>query len=142
VFTTRSTAKLAGEVHDEFLDVVESENQPLTYDHYCNKLKPFVERFGHLPIASLTETDGLAYKQWLLKEKEWIKGGKKPGQKSTTMKGVGPTTCNHFLRAAKTLLNWAAKPKRGYLAVNPWSDIKFLQEKSRERLITDEEFRD
>jgi len=132
--------KLAGEVHDEFLDVAKSETAPQTYRHYVNKLKPFVERFGQRPITSLTEADGLAYKQWLLKEKKWIKGGKKPGQKSVTMIGVGPTTCNHFLRSAKTLLNWAAKPKRGYLAANPWSDIKLLQEKPRERLITDDEF--
>lgn len=134
-------SKLAGEVHDEYLDVVKSENEPSTYKHYLNKLKPFVERFGHLPIAKLTERDGLTYKQWLLKDKKWVKGGKKVGQKSVTMKGVGPTTCNHFLRAAKTLLNWAAKPKRRYIASNPWSDIKLLQEKPRERIITDEEFR-
>jgi integrase len=131
--------KLAGEVHDEFLDFVKVES-PDSYRHYVDKLKPFVQRFGHRPIRSLTEQDGIAYKQWVLTEKEWVKGGKKEGQKSVRMKGVGPTTCNHFVRAAKTLFNWAAKPKRGYLAHNPWRDIKLLKEKPRERLITDAEF--
>jgi integrase len=132
--------RLAGDVHDEFLDYVKVES-PDSYTHYLDKLKPFVQRFGHRPIRSLTEQDGLAYKQWALTEKEWVKGGKQEGQNSTRMKGVGPTTCNHFLRAAKRLFNWAAKPKRGYVPANPWVDIKLLKEKPRERLISDEEFR-
>ena len=137
---TADAGMLAGEVHDLFLDFKKSESEPLTYRHYLDKLKPFLDRFGHVPVASLTERDGFAFKQWLLTEKEWVKGGKKPGQKSRRMKGVGPTTCNHFLRAARTLLNWAAHPKRGYLPSNPWADVKLLKEKPRERLITDEEF--
>src|SRR5207244_4487068 len=75
--------KLVGEVHDDFLDFKKSESEPLTYKHYVDKLKPFFERFGNRPIASLTEQDGLAYKNWLRTKKEWLKGGKKPGQKST-----------------------------------------------------------
>lgn len=134
------SAKLAGEAHDEFLDLKKGDD-PLTYRHYVDKLKPFVERFGHRPLASLTEQDGADYKRWLLTEKPWVKGGKRPGQKSAVVRGVGPTTCNHFLRAAKTLLNWAAKPKRGYLPANPWQDIRLLTEKPRERLLTDDEFR-
>lgn len=132
--------KLAGEVHDEFLDFKKSESEPATYTHYVDKLKPFLERFGHRPIGSITEQDGIAYKRWVLTEREWVRGGKKPGQKSARVKGVGPKTCNHFLRAAKTLLTWAAQPKRRFIPGNPWEDIKLLQEKSRERLITDEEF--
>jgi integrase len=133
--------RLAGEVHDEYLDHAKVEADPATYKHYVNKLKPFVERFGHRPIASLTEKDGIDYKRWLLHEREWVKGGKKEGQKSLRVKGVGPVTCNHFLRAAKTLFNWAAHPKRGLIPSNPWADIKYLNEKPRERLITPEEFR-
>ncbi len=132
--------KLVGEIHDEFLDLRKGDT-PLTFKHYVDKLKPFIERFGTRPIASITEQDGVDFKRWLLNDKPWVKGGKRDGQKSDVIHGVGPTTCNHFLRAAKTLLNWAAKPKRGYIPSNPWSDIKFLTEKPRERLITDDEFR-
>jgi len=133
--------KLAGEVHDEFLDVKKTENEPATYTHYVDKLKPFMEKFGDRPINSLTEQDGIAFKRWVLTEREWIRGGKNPGQKSQKIKGVGPTTCNHFLRSAKTLLTWAAHSKRRYIPSNPWEDIKLLKEKSRERLITDDEFK-
>jgi integrase len=145
---------LAGEVHDLFLDFKKTESDQATYKHYLDKLKPFVERFGHRPLISLTEADGVAYKRWLLTEKEWVKGnkkrrpdatvskvGKKKRKDAVTVKGVGPTTCNHFIRAAKTLLNWAAHPKRHFLPHNPWSEIGYLDEKPRERLITAEEFR-
>jgi integrase len=133
--------RLTGEVHDEFLDFKQTESERATYQHYVGKLKPFVERFGHRSITSLTEADGVAYKKWLLTERQWVKGGKKEGQKSVRVEGVGPTTCNHFLRAAKTLLTWAAHPKRGYIPHNPWSEIGYLTERPRERLITPEEFR-
>jgi len=133
--------KLVGEVHDEFLDVKKTECEPATYTHYVGKLKPFLERFGHRTIGSLTEQDGIAFKKWVLTEREWTLGGKKPGQKSKKVRGVGPTTCNHFLRSAKTLLTWAAHSKRKYIPANPWEDIRLLKEKPRERLITDEEFR-
>jgi integrase len=132
--------KLVGEVHDEFPDFKQSESEPLTYRHYVDKLKPFLDRFGHRTIASLTEADGIAYKKWLRTEKEWTRGSKEEGKKGVKMRGVGPTTCNHFVRAAKTLLNWAANPKRGFIPHNPWSEIGLLHEKPRERLVTPEEF--
>jgi integrase len=61
----------------------------------------------------------------------------------TPMNGVGPTTVNHHIRAAKDLFGWASRPSRRQkygIAVNPWQEIKSLTEKPRERLITDEEF--
>jgi integrase len=133
--------RLAGEVHDEFLDFKQAESEPLTYQHYVSKLKPFVERFGHRPLASLTEADGIAFKKWLLNEREWVKGNKKESHKGRRVKGVGPATCNHFMRAAKTLLNWAAHPKRRHIPHNPWQEIGYLPERPRERLVTPDEFR-
>jgi integrase len=56
------------------------------------------------------------------------------------MRGVGPATVNHHIRAAKTLLNWAAKASRRYIDLNPWQKIGYLTEKSRERLIIEVEF--
>src|SRR5262249_13592307 len=59
------------------------------------------------------------------------------------VRGLGNTSVNHHIRAAKTLLEWACKPSRRQkygLAVNEWQEIGPLTEKPRERLITDEEF--
>ncbi len=133
--------KLVGEVHDLFLDFKQTENDPATYRFYLSKLKPFLERFGHRPVASLTEEDGINFKKWVLHEREWVRGGRKAGvKKLKKVTGVGPKTCNHYMRAARTLLNWAASRNRRYIAENPWKDISYLPEKPRERLITPEEF--
>lgn len=125
--------KTVAEVFDEFLDFKESETDPETYKHYCGKLAAFYERFGTRGIRSITLKDGLAYKKWLIETKPWKKGKK-------TEKGVGPTTVNHHIRAARTLFNWAKMSSRGYIDRNPWEEIRYLPEKGRERLITDEEF--
>lgn len=127
-------SKLVGEVHDEFLDIVQADNSPDTYRFYVEKLKVFFDRFGHRDIRSLTQKDGVSFKKWLRTEKEWMKGKAK-------MVGLGPTTVNHHLRAAKALLNWATEPDRDYIRRNPWKKVSLLPEQARERLITDEEFR-
>jgi integrase len=126
-------ARMVADVFNEFLDMKKVENDELTYIHYRDKLTPFYERFGGRPIRSLTLQDGLAYKEWLRKDKTWKKGKR-------VMRGVGPATVNHHIRAAKTLLNWAAKASRRYIDLNPWEEIGYLTEKPRERLITEEEF--
>jgi hypothetical protein len=83
-------------------------------------------------VASLTEADGIDYKNYLIKGKEWKKGKSK-------MRGLGPCSVNH-LRAAKTFLNWCASPGRKYISYNPWSAVKYLKEQGRERILTDQEF--
>ena len=125
--------KKVHEAHDEFLDAKKADGEPLTYKHYVDKLLPFHERFGGRVVTSLTEADGVAYKAYLMNEKEWTKG-------KTKVKGLGACTVNHHLRAAKTFLNWCAKPGRRLITHNPWSDIKYLKEHGRERLVTDAEF--
>ena len=125
--------KTVHEAHDEFLDAKQTDGEPLTYKHYVDKLLPFFERFSSRTIASLTEADGIAYKNYLMHEKKWVKG-------KTPMQGLGACSVNHHLRAAKTFLNWCAKPGRRYITHNPWAEIKYLKEHGRERLVTDEEF--
>ena len=125
--------KKVHEAHDEFLDAKKADGEPLTYKHYVDKLVPFHECFGGRVVTSLTEADGVAYKAYLMNEKEWTKG-------KTKVKGLGACTVNHHLRAAKTFLNWCAKPGRRLITHNPWSDIKYLKEHGRERLVTDAEF--
>lgn len=125
--------KTVAAAHDEFLDVKKADGSELTYRHYVDKLVPFFERFGSRVVASLTEADGVAFKSYLMKDKEWKKGKKK-------MKGLGPCSVNHHLRAAKTFLNWCASPGRRHITHNPWSAVKYLKEHGRERLVTDAEF--
>jgi integrase len=129
--------KTVAEVFNDFMTVKKAETDEATYSWYQDKLAAFYNRFATRPISSIDYEEGLTYKSWLRKEKKW-KRGKKP------MKGLGNTTVNHYVRAAKTLLGWACKPSRRQkygMSVNPWEEIKYLTEKSRERLITDEEFR-
>jgi integrase len=50
---------------------------------------------------------------------------------------------NHHVRAAKTLLEWASKPSRRAkygLHGNEWVELKYLTERPRERIMTEEEF--
>jgi integrase len=134
---TRSLATVA-KVHDEFLDFKEANNSEGTYTWYRDKLKPFFKRFAHLPVASLTLNDGFAYKKWLVSEKPWKKG-------KADRVGVGDTTVNQYIRAAKTLLGWASESSRRSeygVQRNEWEEIRYEPEKPRERILTDEEFRD
>src|SRR5262249_3769439 len=117
--------KKVHQAHGEFLDVKQSEAEALTYKHYVDKLLPFYERFATRPVASLTEADGLGYQTWLMNEKEWKKGKKQ-------MKGLGPCSVNHHLRAARTFLSWCARPARRYIPFNPWSGLNYLKEHGRE----------
>ncbi len=125
--------KRVHEAHGEFLDAKRADGEALTYKHYVDKLLPFYDRFGARAVASLTEADGVAYKSYLINDKDWTKGKKK-------MKGLGACSVNHHLRAAKTFLNWCATSGRRLITHNPWADIKYLEEHGRERLVTDEEF--
>jgi integrase len=125
--------KKVHEAHDEFLDAKKTDGEALTYKHYVDKLLPFFDRFGGRAVVTLTESDGIAYKNYLMHEKEWVRG-------KTRVRGLGPCSVNHHLRAAKTFLNWCAKPGRRYIIHNPWVDIKYLKEHGRERLVTDQDF--
>jgi integrase len=125
------------ETYDAFMDVKKTETRKGTYDWYRDKLDAFYERFGTRALNSITYEEGLAYKDWLRQDNPWVKG-------KTPMKGLGNASVNHHVRAAKTLLEWACKPSRRDkygMTINPWEELKYLPEKPRERLITDEEFR-
>jgi hypothetical protein len=127
-------AVTVAQVYDDFLDAKKVECSEHTFAWYRDKLDPFFVRFGNRPIASLAYQDGLSYKKWLMDEKAWKKG-------KSEMRGLGNTSVNHHVRAAKTLLEWACKPSRRHkygLAVNEWQEIGPLTERPRERLITDE----
>jgi hypothetical protein len=124
-------------VLDSFMDVKQSETADGTYEWYKHKLQPIHERFGGHALNSVTYEEGLAYKNWLRKEKPWMKG-------ELPKKGIGTTSTNAYVRAAKTFFEWASKPNRRAstgLMVNPWEEIKLYPEKPRERLITDGEMR-
>jgi integrase len=130
---------LFGEVYDDFLDFKRLEGDPETYIYYRDKMRLAVARFGNRPILSITEEDGLKFRHWLHKEKPVERKGK-------VQIGLKPCSVNHAIRTTKTLFNWVLKkPERrkkyGLIETqNPWSDIKYLPEQGRERLITTDEF--
>jgi integrase len=120
-----------------FMDHVKSESSEATYAWYQEKLYPLYERFHDWATNTISYQDGISYKNWLRHEKPWRRG-----KNGLARKGVGPTTVNHHLRAARSFLGWLSKPSRRHnygLAANPWEEIKFLTEKPRERLLTTEE---
>lgn len=119
----------------EFLEMKKVENRAGTWSWYTDKLKSLEERFGHRTLYSITLQDGLGYKTWLSKEKEWVRG-------QVRRRGLGTSTVNAYFRAAKSLFGWCCKPSRSAttgLKVNPWVEIKYGAEKGRERLITEQE---
>lgn len=118
---------------EEFVGWCRTEVSSGTCSFYEDKLKALVERFGDVPLADLTARDGVAYKEWLLREKEWTRG-------TTRKVGLGAITVNHHVRAAKRLLNWAKMSSRTYRLDNPFEELSLLPEKGRERLMTEEEF--
>ncbi|HJZ90745.1 MAG TPA: site-specific integrase [Gemmataceae bacterium] len=123
---------------DDFMMHVKSEVSEASYRWYSEKLWPLYHRYSDWPVNRLTYQEGLKYKTWLREEKEWRRGKKGPVQK-----GLSNTTVNHHLRAARTFLGWCSKPSRRLsygLAVSPWEEIGYMDDKPRERLITDEEF--
>lgn len=118
-----------------FIEVKRVDNRKGTADWYTDKLKALDDRFGTRQLSSLTLQDGLHYKTWLRTEKEWFRGLERK-------RGVGSGTVNAYFRAAKALFLWCSKPSRTAstgLRQNPWSEIKYGEEKGRERLITEQE---
>lgn len=125
------------EAIDAFLDFKKAENAGATYDWYHEKLQAFYLMFGDRAMNSLTPEDGTRYKTYLRHEKEWKRG------KGPVRKGLGTTTVNQHIRAAKTLIAWTCKPslRQKYgMTLNPWEEIKQFKEKGRERIITKDEF--
>ncbi len=89
---------LLGEVHDDFLDMQRAKFGPdsRTYKDCVDRLKPFCEKYGNLPFASITDIDGLNYRRYLMNEKLWKKG-------KVVVKGMKPPSVNSRLRAAKSM---------------------------------------
>lgn len=113
------------EAHDDFLDAKHVEAATGTYEFYRVGLKMFHEMFGRRELKSLTYNDGVQYKKALIDA------------------GLKTNTINSRLQVAKGLLNWASAPSRQQqylLTSNPFSELKRYPVKSRERIITDDEF--
>jgi len=136
---SEASSPIVQSVLDDFLEFKEEENPGPTFDWYKEKLKPIFTQFGTRPIATISTSDATKYKGWLRRDKPW-----KRGKNSVVRKGVGPTTVNHHLRAAKMFFSWAYKPSRRHkygLTMNVFEEIGYLTEIPRDRLITEEEFK-
>lgn len=120
---------------EKFLAYKAAEKSAGTASWYTDRLQPFLERFRNDLLANISLEMGVAFKEWLLQDKEWVRGKKQ-------MKGVSRNTCNGYMRAAKTLFNWCCKSQQraSGLTANPWHEMdSAVSTDGRERLITDAE---
>jgi len=131
-------AVLLQQAIDDFFDfkLAEYGADSLAYRDYRLRLAPLISFLGNKHLASVTDVDGMKFRQWLHKEKPWKKGNK-------MVKGLKASAVNSKLRAAKTFWNWVSEPERRQkygVPTNPWKKVDLLPERSRERVINDNEF--
>jgi hypothetical protein len=118
---------------DEFMKLTRSQICHNTLRGYVARLRPFRSRFLNRPVSSLREGDGVEFKEFLMTRKEWKKG-------NTIVKGLGNAWVNRCLTSARSFLKWCAQPQRRYCIGDPWVALGRLEERPRERLLTDDEF--
>lgn len=122
--TTAYGVPSVDQTHAAFLKMKQVEAARETCQWFQNKLRRFFAMFAKRELRSLTYEDGLEYKKFLMTQQ------------------LANGSVNAHIRAVCVLLSWAAKPSRRerYLIFdNPWQEIRYLPEKPRERLISDEE---
>lgn len=123
----KNAVPTVAEAYDSFLDACATETSIGTFKYYQSNLKNFYEMFHDRQVKSLTFDDGIEYKKSLINPKM----------------GLGSTSVNCRIQAARRLLTWCSQPSRRskyLLTMNPFSELKRLPYKGRERLMTDEEF--
>jgi integrase len=118
---------------EEFMNFTRAKIGASTLRSYVARLRPFRSRFLNRPVSSLRERDGVEFKEFLMTQKEWKKG-------NTVVKGLGNARVNRCLTSARSFFKWCARPQRRYCTDDPWAELGRLEEKPRERLLTDDEF--
>lgn len=115
-----------------------------TFGFYKSKLLRLIDRLGGRKLRSLTQQDGVEYKAYLKGEARTKPTGRRKGQqrgKVCKPKPLGPVSINHHLRAAKRLINWCVHHEPPLLHRSPFRSIRLEQERGRERIMSDGEFR-
>jgi integrase len=108
------------ELAAECLKWVRSTKKAKTFQDYQYSLQRPEEMFGHVAASKIT----------LSHATEMVDTLKQGGLKNTTI--------NHHIRAVKKVLNYGVAAN--IIPKNPWRGLELLQERGRERIMTDEEF--
>jgi integrase len=114
--TPYTVAQLAA----EFLQLKEATKKQATFTFYSNYLQRLVEWYGHYEGRKVGFTLAAEYITRLKKL------------------GLGTTSINHYVRAAKAVFNYAVEAER--LIKNPWRKVELPPEGRRKRIVTEEEF--
>lgn len=121
---------------DEFLSHIETNTRLGNYDWTREKLTELVELYGDRQTASFSHVDANNYKTYWLKERV--------NKKTKNVGDFAASTINQHLSAARQFFNWMAKPSRQgryRLLSSPFAEVSLLEDKPRERIITDEEWK-
>ncbi len=104
----------------EFIQLKEATKKEGTADYYQKSLQRFVDWYGQMEGRKLQFPHAADYISRLRKA------------------GLGNTSINHHIQAAKAVLNYAVDADR--LVKNPWRKVDYLASGKRKRVVTDEEF--
>jgi integrase len=120
------------EVFALFLEAVETERSPSTYDDYQRWCVMFANQHGKQQARDIRRFDAQQFKQQLLKA-VWKRddGAERPYR---------PKTINHALIALRRAFNWAIDNELLPEGRNPFTRIKLLPCQGRQRVATEEEY--
>lgn len=93
---------------------------------------------GDIPVNRLTERDLDRYVKKRMQSPVTVRIGKRPHQKTRSVKNpdgsvrtISPTTIHRELSDIQAVLNWAAKPIRRLISVNPVRDYEKIKRRDR-----------
>ncbi|MDB5312745.1 MAG: site-specific tyrosine recombinase XerC [Gemmataceae bacterium] len=115
-----------------FLETIEAEKDPDTFDYYRRWCAEFVADYGRRPARSITKADANDFRLALMK-KTYVVGKQPP-------RPYKPKTVNHALITLKRAFNWAAETDRLPPGKNPFELLKPLHCEGRKRVATEEEY--
>jgi integrase len=118
----RSHSRTVGELIDLYVDRILPQKAPATQRNQRKMLQWWNEVLGDTPLNNLTVARLEPYKYFLLNQKHYA-----------------PGTVNFFLNTISSCFSYAASPRLGWIASNPFQHIKRLPEPKRMPMLTHDE---
>jgi integrase len=110
------------ELIDRFAESLPADAPPDTVEYYRAYLGRLAGRFGNRRASGLTDREAALWQKQMAG-------------------GSAPNTVNHAIACARRLFNWAIDDAGLIHGPNPFARVKALETKSRERLMSREEYR-
>ena len=118
----KSASHTVGELIDLYLERIVPLKAPATQQVQRRVFTWWKENLGDTPLTNVTTPLLEDYKHLLM-----------------TQKHYAPGTVNRFLNILSPCFTYAASPRLGWIASNPFQHIKRLKEEPRRPMVTDEE---